>query len=60
MKIFAMSVALAAGLALGACDNNTTPTRAPSTTVDQNPQLDKNPVPRSTTGGDQPGTPPKQ
>ena len=48
----------AAGLALAACDNSVPPTKAPS--VDQNPQVDKNPVPQSTTGGDQPGTPPKQ
>jgi hypothetical protein len=55
-----MLLACAAGLALAACDNSTPPTKAPSNTVDQNPQVDKNPVPRSTTGGDQPGTPPKQ
>lgn len=50
-------LALAAGLALAACDNSVPPTKAPA---DQNPQIDKNPVPKSATGGDQPGTPPKQ
>ncbi|RWF38292.1 MAG: hypothetical protein EOS65_24005 [Mesorhizobium sp.] len=44
---------LALGLALAACDNSVQPTKAP---VDQNPQVDKNPVPKSTTGGDQQGT----
>ncbi|MDX8495070.1 hypothetical protein RFN29_26275 [Mesorhizobium sp. VK22B] len=57
MKKLPVLLALAAGLALAACDNSVPPTKAP---VDQNPQLDKNPVPKSTTGGDQPGTPPKQ
>ena len=57
MKKLPMLLALAAGLALAACDNSIPPTKAPA---DQNPQLDKNPVPKSTTGGDQPGTPPKQ
>ncbi|MER9318502.1 hypothetical protein NKI31_23815 [Mesorhizobium sp. M0659] len=28
--------------------------------VDRNPKLDKDPTPRSSTGGDQPGTPPTQ
>ncbi|WP_292116813.1 hypothetical protein [Mesorhizobium sp.] len=51
-------LALAAGLALAACDNSVQPTKAPA--VDQNPQVDKNPVPKSTTGGDQQGTPPAQ
>jgi hypothetical protein len=60
MKKLPMLLACAAGLALAACDNSTPPTKAPSNTVDQNPQVDKNPVPKSTTGGDQPGTPPKQ
>jgi len=57
MKKIPVLMALAAGLALAACDNSIPPTKAPA---DQNPQLDKNPVPKSTTGGDQPGTPPKQ
>ncbi len=57
MKKLPVLLALAAGLALAACDNSTPPTRAPA---DQNPQVDKNPVPKSSTGGDQPGTPPKQ
>lgn len=48
---------LAAALALAACDSSVQPTKAPA---DQNPQIDKNPVPKSATGGDQPGTPPKQ
>lgn len=48
---------LALGLALAACDNNIPPTKAP---VDLDPQVDKNPVPKSATGGDQPGTPPAQ
>ncbi|WP_292470187.1 hypothetical protein [Mesorhizobium sp.] len=56
MKLLVL-LALAAGLALAACDNSVQPTKAPA---DQTPQLDKNPVPKSTTGGDQPGTPPKQ
>lgn len=50
-------LALAAGLVLAACDNSVPPTKAP---IDQNPQVDKNPVPKSTTGGDQQGTPPAQ
>jgi hypothetical protein len=57
MKKLPVLLALAAGFALVACDNGTPPTKAPA---DQNPQIDKNPVPKSTTGGDQPGTPPKQ
>ena len=57
MKKLPVLLALAAGLALAACDNSIPPTKAPA---DQNPQLDKNPVPKSTTGGDQQGTPPKQ
>ena len=48
---------LALGLALAACDNNIPPTKAP---VDQNPRVDTNPVPKSTTGGDQQGTQPAQ
>ncbi|CDX19417.1 conserved exported hypothetical protein [Mesorhizobium sp. ORS 3324] len=57
MKKLPMLLALAAVLALAACDNSIQPTKAPA---DQNPQVDKNPVPKSTTGGGQPGTPPKQ
>ena len=57
MKKLPVLLALAAGLALAACDDSVQPTKAPA---DQNPQFDKNPVPKSTTGGDQPGTPPKQ
>ncbi|MER9077785.1 hypothetical protein [Mesorhizobium sp. M0895] len=51
---------LVAALTVAGCDNNIQPTKAPGDTVEQNPQVDKNPVPTSTTGGDQPGTPPKQ
>ncbi|WP_181170789.1 hypothetical protein [Mesorhizobium sp. B2-6-2] len=58
MKKLPVLLALAAGLA--ACDNSVPPTKAPGDEVNQNPQVDKNPVPKSTTGGDQPGTPPKQ
>ncbi|WP_292354968.1 hypothetical protein [Mesorhizobium sp.] len=50
-------LALAAGLALAACDNSVQPTKAPA---DQSPQIDKNPVPKSTTGGGQPATQPAQ
>ncbi|WP_167483929.1 hypothetical protein [Mesorhizobium tamadayense] len=57
MKKLPVLLALAAGLALAACDNSVPPTKAPA---DQNPQVDKNPVPKSTTGGDQQGTPPAQ
>lgn len=57
MMKFSIPLALTAALAVAACDNNIPPTKAP---VDQNPQVDKNPVPKSTTGGDQPGTPPAQ
>jgi hypothetical protein len=57
MKNLPMLLAVTAGLALAACDNNIPPTKAPA---DQNPQVDKNPVPKSTTGGDQPGSPPAQ
>ncbi|MBW8909207.1 hypothetical protein AB6802_07250 [Mesorhizobium sp. RCC_202] len=53
-------LAVAAGLALAACDNSTPPTKAAGGEVNQNPQVDKNPVPQSSTGGDQQGTPPKQ
>ncbi|WP_434721965.1 hypothetical protein [Mesorhizobium sp. RIZ17] len=56
MKLPAL-LTLAAGLAVSACDNSVPPTKAPA---DQNPQVDKNPVPKSTSGGDQPGTPPQQ
>lgn len=47
---------LSVGLALAACDNSVQPTKAPGDEVNQNPQVDKNPVPKSTTGGDQQGT----
>lgn len=57
MMKLSIPLALAAVLAVAACDNNIQPTKAP---VDQNPQVDKNPVPKSTTGGDQPATPPAQ
>ena len=52
-----LSVLLAAGLALAACDNSTPPTKAPGNTLTQNPQ---SPMPQAATGGDQPGTQPKQ
>ena len=57
MRNLPMLLAVTAGLALAACDNNIPPTKAPA---DENPQVDKNPVPKSTTGGDQPGSPPAQ
>lgn len=60
MKKLPVLLALAAGLALAACDNSTPPTKAPGAEITPNPQVDKNPVPKSTMGGDQPGTPPKQ
>ena len=60
MKKLPVLLALAAGLALAACDNSIPPTKAPSDEVNQNPQVDKNPVPQSSTGGDQQGTAPKQ
>lgn len=50
-------MALAAGLALVACDNSVPPTKAP---IDQNLQVDKNVVPKSTVGVDQQGTPTAQ
>ncbi|RAZ83153.1 hypothetical protein DPM33_32695 [Mesorhizobium hawassense] len=53
-------LAVAAGLSLAACDNSVQPTKAPGNEVNQSPQVDKNPVPQSSTGGDQQGTPPKQ
>ncbi|MCV3210254.1 hypothetical protein OHD62_20650 [Mesorhizobium sp. YC-39] len=53
MMKFSIPLALTAALAVAACDNNIPPTKAP---VDQNPQVDKNPVPKSTTGGDATGT----
>ena len=49
-------VAAVAGLALAACDNSTPPTKAPADTINQ---ADKNPMPNSATGGDQPGAPAK-
>jgi hypothetical protein len=49
-------MAVAAGLALAACDNSTPPTKAPGDTVNQ---LDKNPMPNSAASGDQPGAPSK-
>ncbi|CCV12865.1 hypothetical protein [Mesorhizobium sp. STM 4661] len=58
MKRFSIPLALAAMLAVAACDNNIQPTKAPG--IDQNPVVDKNPVPKPTTGVDQPGTPPVQ
>ena len=39
MKKLPVLLALAAGLALAACDNSVQPTKAPA---DQNPQVDKN------------------
>ncbi|TPJ61466.1 hypothetical protein [Mesorhizobium sp. B2-7-1] len=60
MKKLPVLLALAAALALAACDNSTPPTKAPGDEINQNPQVDKNPVPKSSTGGDQPGSPPKQ
>ena len=52
-----LAMLLAAGLALAACDGSTPPTKAPGDAATQTPQ---NPMPQTTTGGDQPGTPPKQ
>lgn len=60
--------ALVAALALASCSNeagpiqgNTTePTQSNTNTVDPNPEVDKDPRPKTTTGGDQPGTPPAQ
>ncbi|WP_164547240.1 MULTISPECIES: hypothetical protein [unclassified Mesorhizobium] len=57
MNKLSILLALAAALAVAACDNNIPPTKAPGT-VDQNPQVD--PAPKSMSGGDQPGTPPAQ
>ena len=59
MKKLLILLVLAAALSLVACDDNIPPTKA-SGAADQNPQVDKNPVPKSTTGGNQPGTPPAQ
>ncbi|AEH87468.1 MULTISPECIES: hypothetical protein [Mesorhizobium] len=50
---------LAATLALGACDNNSEPTKANTDTVNKNPQVDQDARPKSTTGGDQPATVPQ-
>lgn len=62
--------ALVAALALAGCSNEpeptqggtggTEPTQSNTNTVDQNPEVDKDPRPKTTTGGDQPGTPPAQ
>ncbi|RWO21956.1 hypothetical protein [Mesorhizobium sp.] len=62
--------ALVAALALAGCSNeaeptqgstsSTEPTQSNTNTVDQNPEVDKDPTPKTTTGGDQPGTPPEQ
>ncbi|MER8435886.1 hypothetical protein NKH36_06085 [Mesorhizobium sp. M1312] len=62
--------ALVAALALAGCSNeaeptqdstsSTEPTQSNTNTVDQNPEVDKDPTPKTTTGGDQPGTPPAQ
>jgi hypothetical protein len=60
MKTFLSSLALTAVLILAGCDNNVEPTKATGDTVDQNPKIDKDPTPKSTTGGDQPATPPAQ
>jgi hypothetical protein len=60
MKKLPVLLALAAGLVLAACDNSVQPTKAPGDEVNRNPQVDKNPVPKSTTGGDQQGTAPRQ
>ncbi|MER8827170.1 hypothetical protein NKH73_05220 [Mesorhizobium sp. M0938] len=57
MNKLSILLALAAALTVAACDNNIPPTKAPGT-VNQNPQVD--PAPKSTSGGDQPGTPPAQ
>ena len=48
--------AIAAGLALAACDNSTPPTKAPADTINQ---ADRNPMPNSAIGGDQPAAPAK-
>jgi hypothetical protein len=62
--------AFVAALTLAACSNEaeptqggtggTEPTQSNTNTVDQNPEVDKDPRPKTTTGGDQPGTPPAQ
>ncbi|GLS37107.1 hypothetical protein GCM10010869_27000 [Mesorhizobium tianshanense] len=57
MNKLSILLALAAALAVAACDNNIPPTKAPGT-ADQYPQVD--PAPNLTSGGDQSGTPPAQ
>jgi hypothetical protein len=59
-----------AALALAGCSNeieptqgntsSTEPTQSNTNTVEQSPEVDKDPTPKSSTGGDQPGTPPAQ
>ncbi|UVC14273.1 hypothetical protein [Mesorhizobium onobrychidis] len=64
------SLSFLAALALAGCSNETEPTQGSTSsteptqsntnTVDQNPEVDKDPTPKTSTGGDQPGTPPAQ
>ncbi|MER8827687.1 hypothetical protein NKH73_06495 [Mesorhizobium sp. M0938] len=64
-----LSVLLAA-FALAGCSNeaepiqgstsSSEPTQSNTNTVEQSPEVDKDPTPKSSTGGDQPGTPPEQ
>lgn len=52
-------LALAAVVALGACDNSTEPTKANTDAVNKSPPIEQDVRPKSTTGGDQPVTAPE-
>jgi ABC-type enterochelin transport system substrate-binding protein len=60
MKMALPFLVVAACLALGACENNTEPTKANTDTVNKNPPVDQDARPKSTTGGDQPATVPQK
>ncbi|PAQ11009.1 hypothetical protein CIT26_06910 [Mesorhizobium temperatum] len=56
-------------LALAGCSNEAEPTQGNTSSTEptqnntntvRNPEVDKDPTPKTTTGGDQPGTPPAQ
>ncbi|TJV22421.1 MAG: hypothetical protein E5Y04_20535 [Mesorhizobium sp.] len=59
MKRFFSLLVLAAGLALGACDNNIEPMKANTGTINKNPQVDQAARPESATGDDKPAIAPQ-
>ncbi|AZO56391.1 MAG: hypothetical protein EOS78_04820 [Mesorhizobium sp.] len=62
MKAVLLAIPILAALA-GCKESNTDPVKSKtdnSQPVDKNPQIDRNPTPQTSTGGDQQGTQPTQ